>query len=367
MAIYTDYTAEDFAEDDYFRQWVQQPVPESDHFWNDFLAAHPEKKPVIEAAQALLKAIEYIQVVPTSEQGQRMWATIDRRTQHETVFTNTSQPTPIRIGWRWAWAAAAAVVFLIGVGWWLYVKPKSPALATIDSRQSEVPRITKQNITDQVQTLALPDGSQLVLQPHSEISYPEALAGEKREVQLRGEGFFKVVKNPANPFLVYANGLVTQVVGTSFSVKALDQARQVTVVVRTGKVAVYSLKAWQKAQQNQEKLTRMLLLTPNQQAVYETESERLTKSLIKVPTLLKAPERNQHFVFENTPVADVFRTLEESYGVTITFDAESLKQCSITAPLGDEPLFRKLDIICQTIGATYEVWGTQIIITGKGC
>ena len=142
---------------------------------------------------------------------------------------------------------------------------------------------------------------------------------------------------------------------------------QVIVRVRTGKVAVFTSKALRSAQENQTKITNMLLLTPNQQVLFDRPSDQLTKSLIKEPLLIKQPEGDQHFVFQNAPVSKIFQTLEESYGVTIKYNAELFKHCNLTAPLSNEPLFRKLDLICQTIGATYEVWGTDIIISGKGC
>lgn len=44
-----------------------------------------------------------------------------------------------------------------------------------------------------------------------------------------------------------------------------------------------------------------------------------------------------------------------------------LNPVGVTALLGDLPLFRKLDIVCQTIGATYEVFGTEIVISGGTC
>ena len=225
----------------------------------------------------------------------------------------------------------------------------------------------KRNKTSHPLTIWLNDSSRVVLQPRSQISYPEQPAFDKREVYLVGEGFFEVVKNTKKPFLVYANGLVTQVVGTSFRINAFAEHKQVIVAVRTGKVAVFTINAFRKAQARREQIAGMLLLTPNQQALFDKASERITKSLVNEPALVRQPANRNYFVFDNTPVADVFRTLEESYGVEIKFDSKLLDSCNVTAPLGDEPLFRKLDIICQTIGATYEVNGTQIIITGKGC
>ncbi|RRB07954.1 hypothetical protein EHT25_07755 [Larkinella rosea] len=48
--------------------------------------------------------------------------------------------------------------------------------------------------------------------------------------------------NPKKTFYVYANELVTQVLGTSFDIRAFDDEQQVEVKVRTGRVSVYNQK-----------------------------------------------------------------------------------------------------------------------------
>ena len=371
MATYANFAIEDFAQDEFFRRWVKQPDSETDVFWSDFLAHYPEKESTVLAARALLNAVAAVQVIPSQEQGRRMWATIEHRVQSENPFVRAEEPNQHRIGFRWGWlAAAASIAFILGFGWWFIVNQKTADQVTAYSEyqpQSATAWIEKANETSRNMTVRLTDGSRVILQPQSKVSYPAKFSDLKREVQLTGEGFFEVVKNPQKPFMVYANGLVTQVVGTSFTVKALSKATQVTVIVRTGKVAVYSLNALKKAREKAGNIPDKLFLTPNQQVVFDKANEQLTKSLIKEPVLLKLPESNTHFVFENAPVSQIFETLEDSYGVTIKYNTELLKSCNLTAPLDNEPLFRKLDLICQTIGATYEVWGTDIIISGKGC
>ncbi|GAB3931261.1 FecR family protein [Larkinella terrae] len=376
MMNYAAYTTEEFAEDDFFRRWVQSPDAETEAFWRDFLVQHPEKQTVVRSARALLKAISDVQTTPTEVQGARMWAAIEKRT---TGFGQPIHQPDEETANRWRWPGlerpnwlqlAAAVVLLIGIGWWYMLRSrlveKPETYAGLVSN-STIDLIEKTNNTAQPLTVRFEDGSTVVLQPDSRVSYPAVFPGEKREVYLSGEGFFEVTKNPEKPFLVYANGLATKVIGTSFMVRALEKADKVTVVVHTGKVAVFPIRALSQPQPETGQPAGALLLTPNQQAFFEPNSARLTRQLVEAPALIKAPERNQNFIFEDTPVAEVFKTLESSYGVSIVYDAKTLESCNLTAPLGDEPLFRKLDIICQTIGATYEVLDAKVVVTGKGC
>lgn len=376
MNAYTDYTTEDFAEDDFFRRWVLAPDAETDSFWQGFLAEHPEKNTVILTARSLLQAVSQVQTMPTEAQGRRMWAAIEHRT---TGLPGLEEQPDADDENRWVWPKirrpnwfqlAAAVVLLVGIGWWYMLRSKlaeQPGTYSGLVAQSKIDLIEKINNTPQPLTVRFEEGSTVVLQPGSRVSYTAIFTGEKREVYLSGEGFFEVSKNPEKPFMVYANGLVTKVIGTSFVVRALEEARGVTVIVRTGKVAVFPIKSLDRNQPETGQPAGAILLTPNQQAFFDTDSDRLTRKLVEAPVLIKTPEHNQNFIFENTPVAEVFKTLETSYGVSIVYDAKTLKSCNLTAPLGDEPLFRKLDIICQTIDATYEVWDAKIVVTGKGC
>lgn len=370
VAHYRTYTSEELAQDDFFRQWIQQPSAETDTFWNEFRRQYPERQSAIIQARAFLKAVEQTQTLPTTSQRDQMWAGIQQQIR-EGDETNVATPIHIRrIGFWQSWVAAAAVLLLLGFGWWFVRQPDSADQLATSAGWHSTDNATlaeKRNETQQPITVQLSDGSTVVLQPRSRVQYPEKFSSIKREVYLEGEGFFEVTKNPDQPFIVYANGLVTQVVGTSFTIKAVPNVAQVSVAVRTGKVAVYTLKALRQSQQRSGSIANRLLLTPNEQAIFNTTNEQLTKRLVDEPALLNKPANNQYFVFDDAPVSEVFQKLEKAYGVTIQYDSTTFSGCSLTAPLGNEPLFRKLDIVCQTIGATYEVWGTRVVISGPGC
>ena len=288
---YIRYTAEELAQDDLFRRWVLQPDSETDLFWTDFLRQHPHKQPVVVTAKALLKAVERMAVVPTQEQGHRMWMAIEDRIQEEPDPTDMEEPGVFSINFRSILAVAATLILLMGLGWLFYDKPQPGDLLTLIDPQTEavVALLEKRNETNQPLTVWLNDSSRVVLQPRSQISYPERPAVDKRDVYLVGAGFFEVVKNANRPFRVYANGLVTQVVGTSFSINAFAEQKQVTVAVRTGKVAVFTINAFLRAQANREQIAGMVLLTRNQQALFDIVSERITRSLVNEPVLLRQP------------------------------------------------------------------------------
>ncbi len=297
-----------------------------------------------------------------------MWLVIHEATapstQAELLEEETTTKTTLPL-WKWL-AAAAAVLLVVGAGWLTFGKRKGQS--TIYSAQiaeSVVPLTERKNDTGIPLHIALSDGSRVVLYPRSQLSYSDPFKGDKREVFLSGKGYFEVEKDDAKPFIVFANDLVTKVVGTSFTIDAFAGNKNPSVKVNSGRVKVYTLAQFQESDRGQPEET--VLLTANQQTTYDLTKKNFATGTIPKPTKATTPQNRPDFNFQNVAVTDVFKTLEESYGVTIEYAPQTLKNCSITAPLDDEPLFRKLDIVCQTIGARYEVFGTRIVVTGPGC
>ena len=367
MEQYKTFTAEQFLNDPTFRDWLRSPSDESELFWKDFLDRYPEKQKAVKSARSMYLALSQMQEMPSDEQMEVSWQKIRDEIEADLTIFSDESPASTLTGWRY-WMAAASVLFLLSVGglyvWKNYGRPTAGTYGGQVARQSgELVEVV--NTTQQTETIQLPDGSTVRLYPSGRISYNESFSANRRVVFLSGKAFFEVVEAPQRPFLVYANGLVTLVVGTSFLINSPSASVRATVEVFSGKVNIFTLENFEKIERGEA--GDVTLLLPNQQITYDPAKAVITRQVTKEPRLLNTPKTYPNFYFENTSVVDVFNTLEDSYGVTIRYDARTIEECSITAPLGTEPLFRKLDIICQTIGATYEVWGTEIIVKGNGC
>jgi transmembrane sensor len=267
---------------------------------------------------------------------------------------------------------AASVILFLAAGLFFFNKKDVPEVfkenkQQLFSGQKEAQIVEVANKEDQARFVQLPDGSSVVLQKNSRISYKKQFDQTKREVVLSGEAFFEITKDPERPFFVYANELVTKVLGTSFSIKAGEHDKNVLIAVKTGKVSVFS-KTDQHARAYQtEKKLSALLLTSNQQATFERSQMRLIRSLVTGSLLLKIPIENQSFIYTETPVAAVFESLEKAYGIDIVFNEQAMAHCSITATLGDEPLDKKLKWICAILEANYQISENKVSITGNAC
>lgn len=87
--------------------------------------------------------------------------------------------------------------------------------------------------------LVLSDGTRVHINSMSSLRYPVSFGSKTRQVELDGEAYFEVSKT-GQPFIVNANGMDVEVLGTTFNLSAYkDEPRQTTLVsgsvrVRTG-------------------------------------------------------------------------------------------------------------------------------------
>lgn len=365
MLQYRNFLPEELAADPSFRRWVLFSTPADEAVWTEWLAHNPDKQELVNSARNFLAMTEAaFDQIPDEEVANEIY-----RLSHA-IGENHAKKSSIRLRFRPNWYhMAASVLILMIAGWWYnkqtLSQQQSDQYKVILSQISE-PLIEAINTTDKAQLVILEDGSSVVLQPNSRITYPRKFEDRKREVFLKGEAFFEVAKNPDKPFYVYAHTLATKVLGTSFKVSAFDD-QEVKVVVKTGKVSVFPMTKEAIASQHADDKLGGMVLTPNQQITFAPKELRLTRSLIPDPKLLELPIQRQSFEFKGTPITEVFAALEKSYGVKIVFDAEVMQNCYLTASLSDEPLFEKIDLICKTIGAHYEQLDASIIINSKGC
>lgn len=358
MNQYKDYKISDFLLDDDFIRWVRAGSPSDLSIWQDILVIYPEKKADFEEARLFILEMQNNVALSDDEVVQEI-----NRILADTIPSLHIPVRQIERRFRW-WQVAATVLILVGIGWGIWQTQTQSSHFTYERlvKVSPLPLTEVVNTQKKSQSIRLPDGSKVTLAINSRISYAlDINKRSKREVFLTGEAFFDVNKNPQHPFLVYADGLVTRVIGTSFTVKTGN--KQVSVVVRTGRVAVYSMKEADSEKIPDEKS----MLTPNQEAKFLTEKQQIIRSLVKEPAMLTTKQETFNFQFDNMPIEEVFAQLEKAYGLAIIYDKVLMKNCLLTVNMGDEPFFTKLNIICQTIGADYKVNGTQIIISGSGC
>ncbi|MBD2755996.1 FecR family protein [Spirosoma validum] len=373
MKDYQFFEVNDFLDDAAFRRWVFSALPKDDEFWKQWLLEHPEKETTVtQARQQLLDIRGNLQPLSVDYIDQKV-AQIVRQAQEKEETPEIPLPIIRRFNPTWYYLAAS-IALLLGFGWIYQSRLQSGESSVVPTvyahlvESANQPLLEVGNTSNSPKSVTLPDGSTVMLYKNSRVSYPKQFAAASREVYLTGQAFFQVQKNPKQPFLVYANELVTKVLGTSFFVKAYDQDKDVLVTVRTGKVSVFAQTDKQATTQKASRELGGMILTPNQQAMLIRANKRLIRSLVAEPQRVDGPQKlTTSFVFKQTPIREVFASLERTYGVRIIFDENLMAHCTLTARLDDESLYKKLDWICAGTESSYEEVDGQIIITGKGC
>jgi transmembrane sensor len=357
MKQYETYTVEDFVMDDDFRDWVQGDNRQ-ETFWKGFLQAHPEKQTEVRMAEQLIRVLS---VAPERMPDQEIREEVHGFLEVAQPLSE-EQPTR-RVPWG-TLAAAALVLLALSLGWFSMRQQNVPGLAAFTSSTSANQLAVTYNDSPKPLKILLNDGTQVVLSPKSRLRYPSQFTDSSRSVYLTGEAAFAVTRN-ARPFLVHAGEMVTKVLGTRFVVRAFEADKKYSVQVQSGRVSVYATQADRSTSLHRE--VNGLILTANQAAIFETAVRQLTKTVVANPALLKVPAATATFAYDEVPLPTVLRELELHYGIPIQFDRQSFRSCAITATLASETLYEKLDMLCKTVSASYEIVDGQIVISGKGC
>lgn len=190
--------------------------------------------------------------------------------------------------------------------------------------------------SENVQDIALEDGSHVYLRRGSQLRYPKSFAKNKREVRLTGEAFFDIARNPEKPFSIDAASTQVTVLGTSFTVHTSADTL-VEVVVKTGLVKL-ALKA---------DTLQQVKLSPGDKGIY-----RLNKISREANTDSNFDSwQTGRIVFSNTPLPQALQTLGRHYGVRFTIkkeEADKLAPTTLTSTFTNQPLeevIRELEMI----------------------
>lgn len=212
--------------------------------------------------------------------------------------------------------------------------------------------IAVSNTTAGIHKQLLPDSSVVWLSPDSKLEYSQQFSGDKRQVRLTGEAFFQIRQDARRPFIIYSNGIVTKVLGTSFRIRSFRE-NATEVAVATGKVSVTI---------EGEKRSETVLL-PDQHITYQPGDKKLAVDTAVPASMLIW--RKAGLSFTNTPVSKVIEALNGQFGVQIILKDESTANYSLNADFTNQNLPDILEMMQTSLNITYELQGDQIIFSKK--
>lgn len=193
-------------------------------------------------------------------------------------------------------------------------------------------------------TIALPDGSQVMLDVASRLDVPSDFAAGNHVLRLNGHAAFAVTHHDNAPISVIAGGITTQVLGTEFAVRHYDSDRSTTVTVRDGRVSVRST-------------LQPIVLAASQQV-------RFDSSGAKIGAMDPDAFAFEHGVLSLTHVSlrDAIPELNRWYDADIRLADPALGDAPLTSRLGAGSVIDLIDMLELTFGVRVERDGRVLTV-----
>ena len=161
--------------------------------------------------------------------------------------------------------------------------------------------------------LILPDQSEIILNHLSSVSYNKYFS-KKREIFLKGEGFFNVKKGNV-PFIINTIHGSIKVLGTSFNISSTSHGFELGVI--EGSVQIY-------------KDDDSYILEEDQML----KASNLSQNLIIKNLYKEYPDwMNNKLVFNNTSVLEVCNEISRKFNIKFTFYTSSIKSKRVSGTI----------------------------------
>lgn len=322
-------TVEDVIADEGFQSWYSGADQAAVMEWEQRIAREPALASLVQEATAYMQALAVQEkAVPESEvmaAEQRLMTTL--------AGMDEAAVTPViglkRSVSRWWWAAAAVLIIAVsGVALW---------------NQQQIPPTLVHTSFGEIREQQLPDGSKVMLNANSEISYHE---GASREIWLKGEAFFHVAKTPAKArFIVHTDQFDVVVTGTQFNVK--NREGRTNVMLTEGSVIL-------KTRQGKD-----IYMKPGD--FVEFNAQEPAMKVAKEEKVLAWKEKKLYF--ENTPLSIAAQNIEELYGVTIRLENQKVREKTLIGIMDNDNLDVFLKALEFSTGFHVVKKNNEIIIT----
>lgn len=244
------------------------------------------------------------------------------QTRSESLYPGIFRSTFMRV------AAVTLLILSLGISG-LYIRNKG-LLSN---------KITIATNNDQKNLLvSLPDGSKIVLNRNTQLSYHTNFGKQSRNVSLNGEAFFDISRDTLIPFIIDAGNASVKVVGTSFNVITNNSDAACEVYVKTGKVMLIDNSGFQS-----------VLLDPEFVGTLNLDST--DKTLNKDPNYLAW--RTDKLIYTGQKLDVVFHDLKRVYNMDIVADDNSITDNIWTTPIETQSQDTIIRIICASFNLSY--------------
>jgi len=202
-------------------------------------------------------------------------------------------------------------------------------------------------------TVHLPDGSQAILAPGTELRYAIATTVGARELRLNGQAIFSVRHDSARPFRVQTPRAVIEDLGTTFAVREYSADAAVRVAVRTGAVTLHAIAAHG---------TSAVTLRQGESARIDSGGAVVRLAGSDSSDWAWTTGR---LVFDNAPLSDVLAELHRWYDVDFQLEDSTLLTQHFTGAFEAATLSQVLNILGPIVHARFEQRGRVVTVTSR--
>jgi len=153
--------------------------------------------------------------------------------------------------------------------------------------------------------VVLPDGTKVWLNATSYIKFPVAFTGGRRVVEVAGEAYFEVARNPAMPFIARVRDVAVEVLGTHFNIMAYGEEQKIAATLLEGSVKV-------------SRGSDKHMIVPGQQAVWAENGAFNLNNDVDMEEVVAW--KNGKFHFNNADIKTIMRQIARWYDVDVEFE-----------------------------------------------
>lgn len=239
----------------------------------------------------------------------------------------TNKPAIKKLQFRTQIRFAASLLLISAVGiymWRTYMHQPAATVATIGYTDIS----TKTGERKQVN---LPDGSQLTLNSGSSIRIQNDFSKKRYVIIIDGEVYFDVKHDTSKVFIIKSGALTTQVLGTSFNIRAYKKLNSMSVGVTRGKVGV-----------NVEGKP-VNFLVKGQQLYYTKNTSAIRLSALNDKVLAW---QKSELVLADASFDEMTVLIQKNYGVYVVAPSISVRLKHFTATLNTQmPAAKALEVL----------------------
>lgn len=199
--------------------------------------------------------------------------------------------------------------------------------------------------------ISLPDGTQVWLNASSVLKFPSAFSSAERRVELSGEAYFEVAKNPHQPFKVTTSQQLVEVLGTHFNINSYHNEAATKTVLFEGAVKVSSISSGASK-----------ILKPGQQSIVHDD----VLEVFLADTEEALAWKNGLFIFNNEELESIMRKVSRWYDVDVVYKNDEVRKDvfggSVSRFGNVSEILRMLEI---TGNVHFSIDGNKIIVMKK--